>query len=74
MKTDMDKDIDMDMYGDLDMDMDADTQTFKGCRISDIGKKFHPISDILSDSAVFSPISEVLISGSVRYSSSRISE
>ncbi len=45
-----------------------------GCRISDIGWKFIPISDIMSDSALFSPISEVPISSSLRYRWSRISE
>ena len=44
------------------------------CWISDIGQKIIPISDIMSDSAVFSPISDVLISGSVRYRWSRISD
>jgi hypothetical protein len=38
---------------------------FRGCRILNIGKTFTPISDINSGS--FSQISEVLISGSVRY-------
>jgi hypothetical protein len=45
----------------------------KGCRIFDIGYKFIPISDIMSDSALFSPILEVLTSSSVRYRWSRIS-
>ncbi len=44
------------------------------CRILDIGQKFIPISDIMSDSALFSPISDVLISGSVQYRWSRISD
>ncbi len=43
------------------------------CRISDIGQKFIPISDIMSDSKHFSPISDVPISGSVWYRWSRIS-
>ncbi len=43
-------------------------------RISDIEQKFIPISDIMSDSAHFSPISDVPISGSVRYRWSRISD
>ncbi len=38
-----------------------------GCRISDIGLKFVPISDIMSDSTLFSPISKVPISSSDRY-------
>jgi hypothetical protein len=42
-----------------------------GYQISD---KSFPISDIMSDSALFSPISEVPISSSVRYRWSRISE
>ncbi len=36
--------------------------------MSDFGYKFIPISDIMSDFALFSPISEVPISSSVRYS------
>jgi hypothetical protein len=36
------------------------------CRISDIGQNFIPISDIMSDSALYGPISDVSISGSVR--------
>jgi hypothetical protein len=35
------------------------------CRISNIGQKFIPISDVMSDSAHFSPISDIPISGSV---------
>jgi hypothetical protein len=44
------------------------------CRISDIKQKFIPISYIMSDSAHFSPISDIPISGSVRYRWSRISD
>jgi hypothetical protein len=44
------------------------------CRILDIAQKFIPISNIMSDSAHFSPISDVPISGLVRYRWSRISE
>ncbi len=44
------------------------------CRISDFGQKFIPISDIMTDSALFSPISDVPLSGSVRYRWSRISD
>jgi hypothetical protein len=44
------------------------------CRISDIGQNFIPISDIMSDSAHFSPLSDVPISGSVWYRWSRISD
>ncbi len=43
-------------------------------RISDIRKKFIPISDIMSDSAHLSPISDIPISGSVWYHWSRISD
>ncbi len=42
------------------------------CQISDIGQKFIQISDIMLDSALFSPILDVSISGSVRWS--RISD
>ncbi len=42
--------------------------------IWNIGQKFIPISDIMLDSAHFSPISDVPISGSVRYRWSRISD
>jgi hypothetical protein len=42
--------------------------------VSDIGEKFIPISDIILDSAHFSPISDIPISGSVRYRWSRISD
>jgi hypothetical protein len=44
------------------------------CRISDIGKKFIPISDVMSDSPLFYPIPKVPKSRSVRYRSSRISD
>ncbi len=44
------------------------------CQIWDIAQTFIPISDIMSDSALFSPISDVPISGSVRYRWSRISD
>jgi hypothetical protein len=44
------------------------------CQISDIEQKFIQISDIMSDSAHFSPTSNVPISGSVRYRWSRISD
>ncbi len=44
------------------------------CQISDVGQKFIPISDIMLDSAHFSPISIVPISTSVRYRWSRISD
>jgi hypothetical protein len=37
--------------------------------ISDIGKQFNPTSDITSDTAVFSPISEIPISCSIQRSS-----
>ncbi len=37
------------------------------CRVSDIGKKFDTISDLMSDSEPFSKMWEVPISGSVRY-------
>ncbi len=74
---DMDLETDLDMNLDLDLDMDTnidkDIQRFR-CQISDIGKKLNPISDVMSDSAVFSPILEVAISGSVRQRSSRTSE
>ncbi len=51
------------------------TGTYKyWCRISNIGQKFIPISDIMSFSKHFSPISDVPISGSVRYRWSRISD
>jgi hypothetical protein len=43
-----------------------------GCQISNIGWKFIPISDIMSESALFSQISQVPMSGSVRYRWSRI--
>jgi hypothetical protein len=43
-----------------------------GCRISDIRQNFILMSDIMLDSALFSPISDVPISGSVRYRWSRI--
>jgi hypothetical protein len=36
------------------------------CWISDVRQKFIPISDIMSDSALFSPISDIPIFGSVR--------
>ncbi len=39
-----------------------------------LGQKFIPISDIMSDSALFSPIWDVLISGSVRYRWSLLSD
>jgi hypothetical protein len=55
MKMDMLKDKD----NDLDKDMNKD-----GCQISDIGKKFNPISDVMSDSTLFGRTPEVLISGS----------
>ncbi len=42
------------------------------CRMSDIGQKFIPISEIMSDSKHFSPISDVPISGLVGYRWSRI--
>ncbi len=44
------------------------------CRISNIGQKIIPISDIMLDSALFSPISDVPISGSVRYRWSQITD
>ncbi len=43
-------------------------------QISDMGQKLILISDIMLDSAHFSPISDVPISGSVRYRWSRISD
>ncbi len=43
-------------------------------KMSDIGQKFIPISNIMSDSALFSPISDVPISGWVRYRWSLISD
>jgi hypothetical protein len=63
---------------DINMNIDMDVPflpTFQifGCRRLDICHKFHPIFDIMSDSAIFSPISETLISGSVRDCLSRIS-
>ncbi len=42
--------------------------------MSDIGQKLIPIYDIMSDSAHFSPISDVPLSGSVQYRWSRISD
>ncbi len=48
----------------------AQTQTFQDSDMF-VDKKLIRISDITSDSAVFSPISKVPISGSVRYCSSR---
>ncbi len=51
------------------------TRVYKhGCQISDIGQKFIPISNMMSDSAHFSPISDISISGSVRHRWSRISD
>ncbi len=51
------------------------TRSFKlRGRISDSAQNFIPISDIMSDSALFSPISDVPISGLVRYRWSRISD
>ncbi len=44
------------------------------CRISDIGKTFIPISDIISNYKHFSPILDVPISGSVRCRWSQISD
>jgi hypothetical protein len=77
-------DMDMDLDTDMDMDTDTDTgiaidlnisvmpeTNFQryGCWISDIEKKFiNPISDIMSDSVVFSTMS-----APVGYRSSRIS-
>jgi hypothetical protein len=43
-------------------------------RILDIGRNFNPISSIIADCISFTPISEVPISGSIRYRSSRISD
>jgi hypothetical protein len=44
------------------------TRVYKDkCWISDMKQKFISISNIMSDSAHFSPISDVPISGSVRY-------
>ncbi len=41
--------------------------------LSEIGKKFNPISHIMSESDLFNPIADFPISGSVRFRSSRIS-
>ncbi len=57
----------------MDMDIDTDTCTLHGHRHSEIQSfgyqisetKFDPMSDMMSDSALFSPIREVAIAGSV---------
>jgi hypothetical protein len=66
---------------DMDMDTDIDIGTVKAveilrfrCWILDIGKQFNLISDIMSGFTLFSPVSELPISGSVRYHSSWISD
>jgi hypothetical protein len=61
----------------MDMDTEMDTYIYKdiersGCLISDIGKIFNPISNPVSGSGLFSPISKVPIPDSVLYYSSRI--
>jgi hypothetical protein len=55
------------------MGIGKDIQRF-GCWQSDMGKKLNPVSDIMLAFAIFSPISEVLILGSVWYRSSQISD
>jgi hypothetical protein len=77
MKMKMDKGIDVDINMDMDVDMNTLMEVEHGhghgnghkyskILISDICKDLNPISDILSDSALFSPITEGSISGSFR--------
>jgi hypothetical protein len=77
---DMDKDIEMDMGmgmgANMDREMDANSRRDKDMDIqrrkySDVR---YPLSDVMSDPALFCLISEILMSGSVRYRSSRISD
>jgi hypothetical protein len=45
----------MDIKMDMETDTEIDTKKLE-CQISNISKKFHPISDIMSDFALFSQI------------------
>jgi hypothetical protein len=56
----------MDMDMDTGKEMDVEALRLK-CYILDIGKQFNPISDIMSGFTLFCPVSELPISGSVRY-------
>jgi hypothetical protein len=55
----MEMDMDIDLYIDMNMDKTRDTDTERDVLIilyRIIAKKLNPISDIMSDSALFSPI------------------
>jgi hypothetical protein len=66
--TDTDADTDNDTGTDTDTDTDAETdKPLQRFRFQISVKKFNLISGIISESALFSPISEVPITGSLRY-------